>query len=76
MIAISSEVETSTEKQIKRTRVNDELDLRYGYDRHKDPSEKVGWLINMHPVLNIVIAVNLLMLALLVTCNLAADGHT
>ncbi|CAL1540665.1 unnamed protein product, partial [Lymnaea stagnalis] len=41
--------EDSTEKRLKRAIVNDEIDIRFGYERYKDAAEKTGWLINMHP---------------------------
>ncbi|XP_048254478.1 DNA polymerase epsilon catalytic subunit A-like isoform X1 [Haliotis rufescens] len=41
--------EDSTEKRLSRATLNDEIDLRFGFDRYKDPQEKTGWLINMHP---------------------------
>lgn len=28
---------------------NDKLDTKFGFDRYRDPKERVGWLINMHP---------------------------
>ena len=28
----------------------DEMDKKYGYERHLEPVERMGWLINMHPV--------------------------
>lgn len=42
--------EDSSEKRLQRSQQNDEIDSRFGYERYKDPSEKTGWLINMHPV--------------------------
>ena len=42
--------EDSTEKRVQRAKLNDEIDQKFGYDRYKDPQERVGWLINMHPV--------------------------
>ncbi|CAE1311507.1 POLE [Acanthosepion pharaonis] len=41
--------EDSSEKRLQRSQQNDEIDSRFGYERYKDPSEKTGWLINMHP---------------------------
>ncbi|XP_013399576.1 DNA polymerase epsilon catalytic subunit A [Lingula anatina] len=41
--------EDSTDKRLRRALFNEEVDIRFGYDRHKDTYEKVGWLINMHP---------------------------
>ncbi|XP_053408498.1 DNA polymerase epsilon catalytic subunit A-like [Mercenaria mercenaria] len=46
---LTSGREESAEKRLTRARVNDEVDLKFGYERYKDPQEKVGWLINMHP---------------------------
>ncbi len=40
----------STEKRAERAQKNELIDEKYGFVRHKDPVEKVGWLINMHPV--------------------------
>ena len=42
--------EDSTEKRVQRAKLNDEIDQKFGYERYKDPQDKVGWLINMHPV--------------------------
>lgn len=42
--------EDSTEKRLKRAILNDEIDVRFGYERYKESVEKTGWLINMHPV--------------------------
>ncbi|BFZ25729.1 hypothetical protein BsWGS_28768 [Bradybaena similaris] len=41
--------EDSAEKRLKRAILNDEIDVRFGYERHKDMTEKTGWLINIHP---------------------------
>ncbi|GFN92313.1 DNA polymerase epsilon catalytic subunit a-like [Plakobranchus ocellatus] len=41
--------EDSTEKRLKVSVLNDEIDTRFGYSRYKDTAEKTGWLINMHP---------------------------
>eukprot|EP00057_Strongylocentrotus_purpuratus_P019506 XP_011673980.1 PREDICTED: DNA polymerase epsilon catalytic subunit A-like [Strongylocentrotus purpuratus] len=41
--------EDSSEARLQRSVINDELDLLYGFDRYKEPAERVGWLINMHP---------------------------
>lgn len=37
-------------KRLERSQFNDEMDARFGFDRMKEPGEKTGWLINMHPV--------------------------
>ena len=26
------------------------VSIRFGFDRYKEPAERVGWLISMHPV--------------------------
>ncbi|XP_052253908.1 DNA polymerase epsilon catalytic subunit A-like [Dreissena polymorpha] len=41
--------EESSEKRLSRAKLNDEIDLKFGYERYKDPQERCGWLINMHP---------------------------
>ncbi len=46
----SDRSDDSSEAQLQRAIINDELDARFGFDRYKDPAERVGWLINMHPV--------------------------
>jgi len=30
--------------------LNDEIDAKFGFERCKEPTKLVGWLINMHPV--------------------------
>lgn len=37
-------------KRLERSQFTDEMDARFGFDRIKEPGEKTGWLINMHPV--------------------------
>ena len=37
-------------KRLERSQFTDEMDARFGFDRVKEPGEKTGWLINMHPV--------------------------
>ncbi|KAL6114248.1 pole [Pungitius sinensis] len=36
-------------KRLERCQFTDEMDARFGFDRMKEPGEKTGWLINMHP---------------------------
>ncbi|XP_062890220.1 DNA polymerase epsilon catalytic subunit A isoform X2 [Mobula hypostoma] len=36
-------------KRLERSQWTDEMDARFGFERLKDPGEKTGWLINMHP---------------------------
>ncbi|CAB1321597.1 unnamed protein product [Coregonus sp. 'balchen'] len=35
--------------RLERSQFTDEMDTRFGFERMKDPGEKTGWLINMHP---------------------------
>uniref|UniRef100_A0A2I3M0C5 DNA polymerase epsilon catalytic subunit n=1 Tax=Papio anubis TaxID=9555 RepID=A0A2I3M0C5_PAPAN len=37
-------------KRLERSQWTDKMDLRFGFERLKEPGEKTGWLINMHPV--------------------------
>ncbi|KAG7318195.1 hypothetical protein KOW79_017950 [Hemibagrus wyckioides] len=39
----------SAVKRLERSQFTDEMDARYGCERMKEPGEKTGWLINMHP---------------------------
>ncbi|XP_053510024.1 DNA polymerase epsilon catalytic subunit A [Ictalurus furcatus] len=39
----------SAVKRLERSQFTDEMDARYGFERMKEPGEKTGWLINMHP---------------------------
>lgn len=41
---------SSSEARVLRIQSNDTLDVKYGFDRYKEPVERLGWLINMHPV--------------------------
>ncbi|MEQ2199573.1 hypothetical protein XENOCAPTIV_003448, partial [Xenoophorus captivus] len=36
-------------KRLERSQFTDDMDARFGFDRMKEPGEKTGWLINMHP---------------------------
>ena len=45
-----SREDAGSEKRLQRSQMNDEIDVRYGFERHKDGTERIGWLINMHPV--------------------------
>lgn len=40
----------STEKRIQRAIFNEDIDAKFGFDHLQDSSERIGWLINMHPV--------------------------
>uniref|UniRef100_A0A674ICE5 DNA polymerase epsilon catalytic subunit n=1 Tax=Terrapene triunguis TaxID=2587831 RepID=A0A674ICE5_9SAUR len=37
-------------KRLERSQRTDRLDAQFGFERAKEPGEKTGWLINMHPV--------------------------
>uniref|UniRef100_A0A674IG87 DNA polymerase epsilon catalytic subunit n=1 Tax=Terrapene triunguis TaxID=2587831 RepID=A0A674IG87_9SAUR len=36
-------------KRLERSQRTDRLDAQFGFERAKEPGEKTGWLINMHP---------------------------
>ncbi|XP_075753979.1 DNA polymerase epsilon catalytic subunit A isoform X1 [Pelodiscus sinensis] len=36
-------------KRLERSQRTDRLDAQFGFERLKEPGEKTGWLINMHP---------------------------
>ncbi|XP_059531846.1 DNA polymerase epsilon catalytic subunit A isoform X2 [Myotis daubentonii] len=36
-------------KRLERSQWTDKMDSRFGFERLKEPGEKTGWLINMHP---------------------------
>uniref|UniRef100_A0A3B5JX93 DNA polymerase epsilon catalytic subunit n=1 Tax=Takifugu rubripes TaxID=31033 RepID=A0A3B5JX93_TAKRU len=36
-------------KRLERSQFADQMDARFGFDRIREPGEKTGWLINMHP---------------------------
>lgn len=37
-------------KRLERSQWTDKMDSRFGFERLKEPGEKTGWLVNMHPV--------------------------
>lgn len=37
-------------RRIENAIINDEIDLKLGFERYKDSQERLGWLVNMHPV--------------------------
>lgn len=37
-------------KRLERSQWTDKMDFRFGFERLKEPGERTGWLINMHPV--------------------------
>ncbi|XP_028400533.1 DNA polymerase epsilon catalytic subunit A-like [Dendronephthya gigantea] len=40
---------SSVEARTLRIETNELIDSKYGFDRYKDPTDRLGWLINMHP---------------------------
>ena len=40
----------SVASRYQRAQLNDEVDAKYGFERYSLPTERTGWLINMHPV--------------------------
>ncbi|XP_019487455.1 PREDICTED: DNA polymerase epsilon catalytic subunit A [Hipposideros armiger] len=36
-------------KRLERSQWTDRMDMRFGFERLKEPGERTGWLINMHP---------------------------
>jgi len=30
--------------------INDEIDLKLGFERYKEAKERIGWLVNLHTV--------------------------
>ncbi|XP_073410903.1 DNA polymerase epsilon catalytic subunit A [Dendrobates tinctorius] len=39
----------SAAKRLERSQWTDKIDAQYGFERIKEPGEKTGWLLNMHP---------------------------
>uniref|UniRef100_A0A8C2PPD4 DNA polymerase epsilon catalytic subunit n=1 Tax=Cyprinus carpio TaxID=7962 RepID=A0A8C2PPD4_CYPCA len=39
----------NTKRRLERSEFTDGMDERFGFERMKEPGEKTGWLINMHP---------------------------
>ncbi|XP_075685545.1 DNA polymerase epsilon catalytic subunit A [Rhinoderma darwinii] len=40
---------SSAAKRLERSQWTDKIDTQYGFERIKEPGEKTGWLLNMHP---------------------------
>ena len=38
------------DKRLQKSLENDHMDLKYGFKRYKESTERIGWLINMHSV--------------------------
>ena len=45
----------SIDKRIQRVTFNDDMDAKYGFIRYKSSNEKIGWLLNMQPVIRLKI---------------------
>lgn len=45
-----SREDNSISARTARAHRNDALDLKFGYERYVTPVDKMGWLINIHPV--------------------------
>ena len=43
------EINESYEARVNAARFNDNLDLRFGYSKHAELTEKIGWMVNMQP---------------------------
>lgn len=39
-----------SDRRLQQSLENDAIDAKYGFNRYKDTQEKIGWLLNMHPV--------------------------
>ncbi|XP_067928568.1 DNA polymerase epsilon catalytic subunit A-like [Watersipora subatra] len=37
------------DKRLEAAIINDEIDLNLGFERYKEPQERIGWLVNFHP---------------------------
>ncbi|XP_078523382.1 DNA polymerase epsilon catalytic subunit A isoform X2 [Lissotriton helveticus] len=40
---------SSAAKRLERSQWTDRMDAQYGFERIKEPGDKTGWLLNMHP---------------------------
>jgi len=43
----------SSDLRLQTSLENDAIDQKYGFNRHKGSTERVGWLLNMHSVIRI-----------------------
>lgn len=50
IVIVPCREDTSLAARSARAQQNDAMDLKFGYERHVSPEDRVGWLINMHPV--------------------------
>ncbi|XP_076350234.1 DNA polymerase epsilon catalytic subunit 1 isoform X2 [Tachypleus tridentatus] len=39
----------NSEKRLKYSLFHNEIDSKFGFNRHREPIERVGWLVNIHP---------------------------
>ncbi|XP_077483057.1 DNA polymerase epsilon catalytic subunit 1 isoform X2 [Amblyomma americanum] len=45
----SSRREDTSERRLQDALFNDEIDAKFGFERHREGTERIGWLINIHP---------------------------
>ena len=50
--AIICREDQSVASRYQRAQQSDDVDARYGFERYTHLAEKMGWLINIHPVSN------------------------
>lgn len=41
--------EDTSERRLTDALFNDEIDAKFGFERHREGTERIGWLINIHP---------------------------
>ncbi|KAL1441576.1 hypothetical protein MTO96_008540 [Rhipicephalus appendiculatus] len=41
--------EDTSERRLQDALFNDEIDAKFGFERHREGTERIGWLINIHP---------------------------
>ena len=41
----------ASDHRLQQSLDNDEIDKKFGFNRYKDSESKIGWLLNMHPVI-------------------------
>ena len=42
--------DSSAATRYQRAQKGDEIDARFGFERYRGTTERMGWLINIHPV--------------------------
>ena len=50
LLSFISRDESSLAARFARAQRNDAMDAKFGYERYVTPVDRVGWLINIHPV--------------------------